>query len=64
MCRDHLPNILTREQIQKAEEFKADKCIITREPDESNVFVVSNKEEFENKLNETLKNSEKLQKIS
>ena len=61
---DHAPNTLTRKQMQKVKEFKADARFITRKADRSNVFVILKIEDYEIKPNEIPINSDKFLKVS
>ena len=60
---DHSKNILNRDQIDLIKNFKNNPNVIVRKADKSNIFVILNKEEYVDKINVILEDSEKFVKI-
>jgi hypothetical protein len=51
---DHNKDILTKEQYQKLKTFRSNNEIVIRKADKSNTFVIMNRLEYCNKINEIL----------
>ena len=60
---DHTPHLLTKDQLSKVKEFNANSSIVTRKADKSNVYVVMNKVDYDNKLDEIVADDSKFKKI-
>ena len=60
---DHTPHLLTKDQLSKVKEFNANSNIVTRKADKSNVYVVMNKVDYDNKLDEIVADDSKFKKI-
>ena len=61
--RDRTKDILTREQYKLIKEFNQDPSIITRKADKSNVYVILDKEYYENRINDVVSDEQKFTKI-
>lgn len=61
--RDYNKNNISKEQLKLIKEFNADEDIITRKADKSSIFVIMNRADYSNKINDILSDGNKFIKV-
>jgi hypothetical protein len=62
--QDFTKDLISKDQYNQIKEFNANKTIIVRKADKSNTFVIMNREDYNNKINELLCDNTKFKIIS